>query len=299
MTVETTPSTTPETPSLADVVAVLEEFYPSSTAMSWDRVGLVTGDPDQPVQRVRFAVDPTLGVIEQARDDGIDLLVTHHPLLLRGVNSVATTTAKGAAITALVVADIALYCAHTNADIARPGVNDALAAACGLPDGCAPLDVEDGQPIGRVGDLPKALTLKDFAEGLAKKLPPAPVGVRVSGDPAGTVRRVAVLGGAGDDRFDAVRRAGADVYVTADLRHHPALEAREEARGGTPYLIDAGHWATESLWLEAAAKRLRERLAAGGHTVDADICTVRTDPWDFLVGSTDPAHDSTHAGSQE
>lgn len=290
----------PTSPTLAQVISVLEEFFPSSTAASWDRVGLVTGDPEQPVQRIRFAVDPTLAVIEQARDDDIDLVVTHHPLLLRGINSVATTTAKGAAITSLVVADMALYCAHTNADVARPGVNDALAAACGLPDDCEALDDEDGQPIGRVGDLPQPLSLKAFAERLGSALPPAPVGIRVSGKATAQVRRVAVLGGAGDDRFEAVRRSGADVYVTADLRHHPAIEAREEARGGPPYLIDAGHWATESLWLDAAADRLRERLASDGLTVDTDICTVRTDPWDFLVGSTHSTTDSTpDSGSQE
>lgn len=283
MTSAAEPAETDRAARLADVVAALEEFYPSASAASWDKVGLVSGDPEQPVQRVRFAVDPTLSVIEAARDDGVDLLVTHHPLLLRGVHSVATTSAKGAAVTALVVSDLALYCAHTNADVARPGVNDALAAACGLPDDCDALDEEDGQPIGRVGDLPEPLTLKEFAERLAAELPGAPVGVRVSGDPAAQVRRVAVLGGAGDDRFDVVRRSGADVYVTADLRHHPALEAREEAHGGTPYLIDAGHWATESLWLAAAADRLRERLAETGLTVDTDICTIRTDPWDFLV----------------
>lgn len=279
--------TSEHTPSLAQVVEVLQEFYPEQTAASWDRVGLVTGDPQQPILRVRFAVDPTLAVIEAAREDGVDLLVTHHPLLLRGINSVATTSAKGATVTALIVADMALYCAHTNADVARPGVNDALAVACGLSGDAQPLDVEDGQPIGRVGDLPSAMTLRQFAEQLAAQLPAAPVGIRVSGDPNAEVRRVAMLGGAGDDRFDVVRRVGADVYVTADLRHHPALEAREEGRGGPPYLIDAGHWATESLWLAAAAERLRTRLAELGHRVDTDICTVRTDPWDFLVGSTD------------
>ena len=95
---------------------------PSDTAQSWDQVGLVAGDPEQPVRRVHFAVDPTLAVIEEARALGADLLVTHHPLLLRGVHSVATTTAKGArGAPALVVGDIALYVAHTNADVADAG----------------------------------------------------------------------------------------------------------------------------------------------------------------------------------
>ena len=122
----------PAQPTLADAVQALDALYPPDSAQSWDQVGLVSGDLAQPVERVLFAVDPTLAVIEEARSLGADLLVTHHPLLLRGIHSVATTSAKGASVTALVVHDIALYVAHTNADVADPGVNDALAAACGL-----------------------------------------------------------------------------------------------------------------------------------------------------------------------
>lgn len=274
--------------TLADVVGVLEDLYPPQTAQSWDRVGLVAGDPTQPVGRVHFAVDPTMAVIEEARALGADLLVTHHPLLLRGVHSVATTSAKGASVTALVVHDIALWVAHTNADVADPGVNDALAHACGLTD-LEPLTVVEGQALGRVGTLPEPVGLADFAVRLHAALPPAAGGIRVAGPAGAEVRRVAVMGGAGDDLFDAVRASLADVYVTADLRHHPALEAREEARGGTPYLVDAGHWATESLWLAGAAERLVAALADAGwppSTVDTHISTLRTDPWDFVVGAT-------------
>ena len=277
-------------PTLADVVRALEGFYPPSTAQSWDQVGLVSGDQDQSVSSVLFAVDPTLAVIEEARALGADLLVTHHPLLLRGVHSVATSTAKGAAVTALVVHDIALYVAHTNADVAEPGVNDALAAACGLTHVEALAEVE-GQPLGRIGVLPAPTTLAEFTTALYAALPPSAGGVRVAGPPGATVHRVAVMGGAGDDMFDHVRASGADVFVTADLRHHPVLEAREEARGGTPYLVDAGHWATESLWLAAAAERLVTALAdsdPSASRVETHISTLRTDPWTFVVGAEPP-----------
>lgn len=269
--------------TLVDVVQALDELYPPATAASWDHVGLVTGDLGQTVEHVRFAVDPTLEVIQQARDDSVDLLVTHHPLLLRGVHSVATTHAKGAALTSLIVADVALYCAHTTADVARPGVNDALAAACRLTR-LRGLSREGDRELGLVGELVEAISLREFAVRLAEALPPTPVGLRVSGPADAPVRRVAVLGGAGDDRFEQVRACGADVYVTADLRHHPALEARQEARGGTPYLIDAGHFATEWLWLAPAAHRLAAVLEQRGITVETSVSAVRTDPWDFLVG---------------
>ncbi|MEO7268893.1 MAG: Nif3-like dinuclear metal center hexameric protein [Knoellia sp.] len=265
---------------LRDVVDVLERLYPPHTAQSWDQVGLVTGDPEQPVERILLALDPTLGVIEEARVTQADLLITHHPLLMRGIHSVATTTAKGASVTGLVVGDIALYVAHTNADVAAAGVCEALATAAGLTE-TEPLVLVEDQPLGRVGRLASPMTLSDFATALYAALPAAAAGLRVAGPTDAMVETVAVLGGAGDDQFDAVRASGADVYVTADLRHHPALEAREEARGGTPYLVDAGHWSSESVWLPTVRDALASALR-----VDIDISTVRTDPWTFTVGAT-------------
>lgn len=277
--------------TLGAVLEVLERFYPADTAQSWDRVGLTTGDPEQPIRRIHYAVDPTLAVVEEARDAGADLLLTHHPLLLRGVHSVATTSAKGATVTALVVADIALYSAHTNADVAWPGVCDALASACGL-DRVDTLTVEEGADLGRVGDLTESISLGDLARRVASRLPATAGGIRVSGPPGAPVRRIAVLGGAGDSLFDAVRSCGADVYVTSDLRHHPALEAREEARGGPPYLVDGGHYATEYLWLADVSTRLRSALAAlgdAGASIEHHVSTLVTDPWTFTVGARDLA----------
>lgn len=300
--------------TLADVVAALERLYPPDTAMEWDRVGLVTGDLAQPVRLVHLAVDPTLAVVEEAIAAGADLLLTHHPLLLRGVSSVATTTAKGETVTRAILADLGLYCAHTNADLASPGVCDALAAACGL-ESTHPLGA-DPDAVGRVGDLPAPLALRDFVERLATVLPPTAGGIRVSGDPDAPVRRVAVVGGSGDDRFEAVRAADADVYVTADLRHHPVLEDREQSRSGRPYLVDAGHWASEWVWLAGAADALLAELGiaredsqdvtgaavmgvAGGMAreeregregadstrLETYVSTVRTEPWTFVVGA--------------
>ncbi|WP_299447790.1 Nif3-like dinuclear metal center hexameric protein [uncultured Phycicoccus sp.] len=270
--------------TLHEVLDVVEHLYPPATAQSWDEVGLVTGDLEQPVRRIHLAVDPTLAVVAEARDLGADLLITHHPLLLRGVHSVATTSAKGATVTDLVVGDVALYVAHTNADVAAEGVCEALADACGL-GATQPLAMVEDQPLGRVGDLAEPVLLRTFVEDLTAHLPATAGGIRVAGPPDALVRRVAVLGGSGDDLFDAVRAGGADVYVTADLRHHPALEAREESRGGPPYLVDAGHWASEYVWLLRADRALRAALGAGATRVVTHISTVRTDPWTFVVGA--------------
>jgi len=115
---------------LAEIIAVLDAAYPPSLAHDWDSVGLVCGDPDEAVDSVTIAVDPTAAVIDTVGEHG--LLLTHHPLLLRGVDTVAASTPKGALIHRLIRKGAALFTAHTNADAANPGVSDALAARLGL-----------------------------------------------------------------------------------------------------------------------------------------------------------------------
>lgn len=118
--------------TLADLIAILDDAYPPRLAESWDSVGLVCGDPAAPVERVLFAVDATAEVVDEAIAWGAHALVAHHPLLLRGVDTVAASTPKGALLHRLIRNDCALFTAHTNADSADPGVSDALAHALGL-----------------------------------------------------------------------------------------------------------------------------------------------------------------------
>ena len=115
---------------LAGVIDVLDEAYPPGLAESWDSVGLVCGDPDDVLSSVTIAVDATAAVVDEVPDGG--LLLAHHPLLLRGVDTVAASTAKGALVHRLIRSGRSLFTAHTNADSASPGVSDALAHALGL-----------------------------------------------------------------------------------------------------------------------------------------------------------------------
>ncbi|NGP06794.1 Nif3-like dinuclear metal center hexameric protein [Rhodococcus sp. 14C212] len=118
--------------TLREVIDVLETAYPPSLAESWDSVGLVAGDPSEAVSRVLLAVDATAAVVDEALAWGAQLLLVHHPLLLRGVDTVGAHTPKGALIHRLIRGGCALFTAHTNADRADPGVSDALAQALGL-----------------------------------------------------------------------------------------------------------------------------------------------------------------------
>jgi dinuclear metal center YbgI/SA1388 family protein len=277
---------TPGAPTLGMILLAVEELWPESLAEDWDEVGLGAGHPSAGVNRILFAVDPTLEVIEEAIEFGAELLITHHPLLLKGVTSVAATTAKGRAVHRLIESGTGLLTVHTNGDSAVGGVSDVLADALGLRNVAPLTPAANGLPeegIGRVGDLEEVLTLGDFAARVFGILPSVAGGVRVSGDRDGLVRRVAVCGGAGDSLLGEVRASNADVYLTADLRHHPASEAREAAVNDRPYLIDVSHFASEWLWLPAAAEALGNVLSDQGHDVEIRVSSTNSDPWDFIL----------------
>ena len=364
------------TTRLSDLLDVLEELYPAATAESWDAVGLVCGDPSAVIRRVLLAVDPVAAVVDEVVEGGFDLLLTHHPLYLRGTTSVAATTPKGRVVHRLLRAGAALHVAHTNADVANPGVSDALAELLGLRDlrpltpsrgeardklvmyvpvddaerlldavaqagagrvgdyeRCAwsttgtgtfrPLDgaspaigrvgeverveearlevvlprsaraavlraMHEAHPyeepahdllelatvvgtagLGRVGELPSPLPLAELTERAAAVLPATAWGVRAAGDPTRLVTTLAVCGGSGDGLLREAARSGAQAYLTADLRHHPATEAPDGLD-----LIDAAHWATEWPWLADAARRL-----SAATTVETVVSTLVTDPW--------------------
>jgi len=147
---------------------------------------------------------------------------------------------------------------------------------------------------GRIGDLPEPLTLDAFARRVADALPATAQGVRVSGDLGAPVRTVAVCGGSGDSFLSAVRDSGADVYLTADLRHHPTSEAREAVRSARPYLVDVAHWASEWPWLRHAAAALEADVAATGADVRTRVSTLVTDPWTARFDPS-PAAAAPHA----
>ncbi|MEU6821383.1 Nif3-like dinuclear metal center hexameric protein [Streptomyces atriruber] len=280
-------------PRLSEVIAALDALWPAELAESWDAVGTVCGDPEAEVSRVLFAVDPVQEIADEAVALGAQLLVTHHPLYLRGTTTVAASTFKGRVVHDLIKHDVALHVAHTNADRADPGVSDALAGALDLrvvrplvPD---PADRQGRRGLGRICELDHPLTLAELTERAAKRLPATAQGIRVAGDPDALIRTVAVSGGSGDSLFDDVRAAGVDAFLTADLRHHPVSEARAQ----TPLaLLDAAHWATEWPWCELAAAQLDEISDRHGWGLRVHVSKTVTDPWTAHAASP---HDSTGA----
>jgi dinuclear metal center YbgI/SA1388 family protein len=270
------PVTVSAQPTVRDVVDALDRRYPRAWAEQWDRVGLVLGEFEAPVTRVLCVVDSVPETVDQAVEVGADLIVAHHPLLLKPVSSIAPDTFKGRMIHRLIKAGIALYAAHTNADVANPGVSDALAARLGLTDlrplvPAAGAAEGGGRGTGRIGTLPDPVPLAAFAGLAARVLPVTKAGVRAAGDPCHPIRTVAVCGGAGDSFLAVAAAAGVDAYLCADLRHHPASEHLAD---GGPALLDVAHWASERPWLDEVAGWLR-----GQFPIEIVVSDVDTDPW--------------------
>jgi putative NIF3 family GTP cyclohydrolase 1 type 2 len=279
---------------LADVIDVLDGAYPPHLAADWDSVGLVCGDPDDDVASITIAVDATAEVVAEVPERG--LLLAHHPLLLRGVDTVAASTAKGSLLHRLIRGGSALFTAHTNADAASPGVSDALAETLGLTvDGPLAPAREVGRldtwvvyvPVADADALREALfeagagQIGDYShccwsvQGTGQFLPLT--GASPTIGTLGSIERLAEerIGGAGDSLLDVVADADVQAYVTADLRHHPADEHR---RASDVALVDVAHWASEYPWCGQAAALLRNRF---GESVPVRVSSVRTDPWNI------------------
>lgn len=266
---------------LGDLQASFEQMWPIAGAEDWDAPGLVCGSRHKRVSRILLTVDVTSAVIEEAIAGGFDLVLAHHPLLLRGIKTLDEGTAKGSILSRAIRSDVAIYAAHTNADIVARGVSAALSDALELENSVPLSSLAGNSGHGRVGNLSVTLTLGELAKRIARVIPSTASGVRVSGDYESEVRRVALCGGAGDSFIELAYESAAEVYITSDLRHHPVQEARERAFAENREfaLIDISHWAAEWLWLEWAARDIRDRF----DSVQVVVSEIRTDPWDFAV----------------
>lgn len=267
--------------TVSRILDVVETLWPISGAEPWDTPGLQLGSRRQLVKRVLLAVDVTPAVIREAGFLGAELIVCHHPLFLRGLNSVTDDTDRGALVALSLDAGLAVIAAHTNADVVTEGVSDILARALNLQS-VVPLVAGESPEtgLGRFGTLSEPASLEDLAILLSEILPASVSGIRVSGSPDAIISAVALCGGAGDSLLTNDLVLKSHVYITSDLRHHPALDAGIRAELGLgPHVIDISHWASESLWLHDAARQLTAALPG----CEFVVSEVRTDPWAFSV----------------
>ena len=254
--------------TVAELYAFFEEKIPRALSCDWDNDGLMCcPDQNREVRRVLVALDVTAAVAEKAVREGYDLIVSHHPLIFRPIRAVSPGEAVADKVLRLLLSGVSVMSFHTRLDAVSGGVNEVLAESLGLCD-VEPFG-QNGEAIGRIGYLKEEISLVAFAERVKCVTGAEYVQISDAGLP---VYRVALLGGNGSDDADAAFAAGADTYLTGELKHHQLTEAPERGRN----LIMGGHFYTEN----PVCERLRELIAETDAGIDVEI--VNSNPVQFI-----------------
>lgn len=246
-----------------EIIDVIERKYARSYAMSWDNVGLLCGRFDKEVKRIYVALDAIDEVIEQAIEAKADMLVTHHPLIMSGINRITDDDFIGKRLIKLIRNDISYYAMHTNYDV--KGMAELASDKLMLKDAevlevTGEGDVPEG--IGRIANLSEEMTLRQCCELVKDTF--SLDNVKVFGNLDTKVTRMAICPGSGKSFIKTAVKKGADVYVTGDIGHHDGIDAVAQNLA----VIDAGHYGVEHIFIKDMAEYLEKNLE------DTDIQTA-------------------------
>ena len=278
--------------TVGQIIKIMDQLAPPWLAEEWDNVGLQIGDPRLPVRRIWVALDPSPEVVKAACGKDVDLLITHHPLIFSPLKSINFDTPGGSIIQMASQHQLAIFCAHTNLDIVRDGVNDVLAKRLGLKHLGVLQPVNAGEPpnndnsplvggevqhgIGRIGSLAKTTRLKSLAMMVKEKLKLN--FAKVTGNPELKVTQVAICSGSGSSLMQTFISSGAQVYISGDIRYHDARDAENANRG----IIDIGHFPSEHLMVEALVHQLKKIFNREGIKTKVEACNIEKDPFIIL-----------------
>lgn len=233
----------------------LESIYPPKAAEDWDNVGLLVGDDETEVQHVFLALDLTEETLAEAKAAGADMIITHHPMIFGGIKKINNHSFTGRRILTLIKSGIQYYAMHTNYDVL--GMAGLSADLLELTDreilSVTEMTEHGAEGFGRAGMLPHTMTLRECGEFVKKAL--ALNDVKIYGNPEGIVKRAAVCTGSGKSMISDALAKGADVYVTGDIDHHTGIDAVAQGLS----IIDAGHYGTEYIFMNAMQKVLNEK----------------------------------------
>ncbi|MCI2083055.1 MAG: Nif3-like dinuclear metal center hexameric protein [Bacteroidales bacterium] len=231
-----------------EIADILEEFAPVGSAEEWDNPGFCVGSPLQEVKGVTVAFDCTADVVDDAVKNGCDMVVTHHPLIFRGIKKIYPEDPVGNTIGMAIRNGVAVYAAHTNADKAEGGVNTLMAGRMGLKD----MSSLDESGIGLVGTLPSEMDCGGFIDMLMKAF--SLQHIRYSDPVNCMIRRVALCSGSGGSLIGSALASGAQAYVTGDVSYH-------EFFCPDNFLIaDIGHFESEIGIVDKIIEILKENL---------------------------------------
>ncbi|GMQ56367.1 Nif3-like dinuclear metal center hexameric protein [Vallitalea sediminicola] len=259
-----------------EIINKLEELAPPKLAESWDNVGLLVGDSNQAIDKVLISLDATKDVVDEAINNKVDMIITHHPIIFKGVKHVNTSTVIGRKLIKLIKNDICVYSAHTNLDSASEGLSVLLADKLQLNDSDIlesnnNFDVLDLCGTGRIGYL-EEMTLEELSYYVKEMLNIK--SVRVIGSLDKKIKKVAVSPGSSMEFADTAYKNGADVYITGDIKYHDAVEYKEKGMA----LIDAGHFGTENIVLPMFTQYIRQCF--GDHL---EIITSKINKDPFII----------------
>ncbi len=254
------------------LLATIDALAPFRAAEPWDNVGLMVGRRDRTVTRVLVSLDLRAAVLDEATAVGADAVLVHHPPIFPALSAVSDLRTAGRLVLRAAEDHIAVIAAHTNLDSASGGLNDIMATALGITH-ATPLVPSPADPavgLGRVGQV-SPTTLGALAAVAVAAFSPRQANLAVAGDVDMAVVRVAICTGSGGSLIDAAREAGADAYLTGDLKYHDFDAA--EGMG----LVNLPHAAVEAHALREWTPLLKAALAPSG--VDVVTASVDTDPW--------------------
>ena len=244
-----------------EIIRLCRELAPEELACDWDNPGLLAGRSDREVEKILLAVDVTDEVINQAAEWGADMIISHHPLIFRGIKKVNDTDFVGRRILRLIQKDISCYAMHTNFDAAPGCMADRAAEMLGLSD-TKVLEVlgslADGKPygIGLSGSLAEEMTLMELARRVKETFNIPHVSVFGDLDSGKKLKCAAICPGSGGSEIELVLGTGAEVYITGDISHHEGLDAAERGLA----VIDAGHYGIEHIFMPIMEKYLGKVL---------------------------------------
>lgn len=225
---------------LKEIIDILEKEYPPQLAYDWDNIGLLAGKESNEIKTVLVTLDITPDVVKEAISNNAELILSHHPLLFKGVKSFKGDNPKMDMYSEIIRNNISVYSAHTNMDIAPKGINQYLAELFSLTDIKI---LEDATGLGRIGDIPE-ISLEDFCLK-TKEILNTPV-LRVSGNLKKPVKRIAIGSGSCSDIIPYAIEKGADVMLTADMKYHVSIDSVIDGIS----VIDAGHYPTEIIVMD-------------------------------------------------
>ncbi len=217
-----------------DIIKVIEDKYPVNLAYDWDNVGLMIGSYNLPVKKVLIALDLTKKVLEEAINNKINLIITHHPFIFTPIMNINFDTVKGHMIKDLITNKITVYSMHTNFDCNLYGMNYVLATKLGLKNQEM---LDDEEKIGVIGDLEEGINITDFIRMVKDKfnLPD----VKYYGKEEKMIKKVGISGGSGSKHIGVAKRKNCDVYLTGDITYHTALDIHSLGLN----VIDINHYA--------------------------------------------------------